>query len=254
MKLSQLSEYKFIRIIIGLTIGILIAGGIQAAKLIASPSVFDFGWCPVNAKVSCDFVIKNQSQTPVELESFRPTCGCTAPQFTPETLASDDETRIGLTFNTRGFEGMAFHKPATLKTGDHGEEIEVMVTGHVRNPNAKIFPLGSGIARFVPDGKDREILAIQNTLDKEVELVIVQKPANWADLDLKSNKIPAGGKAELSVKVKGSLEIERITSATFEAQSGEFLQRLTVAIQTGPVAPEFKPPQGTAPPAPTPKK
>jgi len=240
---------KWIPAFAGMTIwaGMTMTGTAWAVGLVATPSTFDFGWCPAEAKVSAEFIIKNISDSPISLDSLRPSCGCTAAEFSPETLASDNETKIGLTFNTRGYEGLSFHKPATLKTGGTDTGIEVTITGFVLDPNAKIVPDGSGLARFEPGGKKKEIVAIRNKGANEVSLQVVQKPADWASIDLDSSKIPAGGTTELEIKVKGSMDETKTTSATFEATGNETPQRFTVAIQTGPKPEAYKPPHGPQP-------
>src|SRR5262245_21402455 len=88
----------------------------QAAALRIDPETFDFGWAPDNAKISADFTVKNTGVEIIPLTSVQPTCGCTASNFSPGQLASAEETKIGLTFNTRGYRGMAFNKSTKVNS------------------------------------------------------------------------------------------------------------------------------------------
>ncbi len=221
-----------------------VATTLWATGLTATPDTFDFGWCPPDAKVSAEFVVKNVSQSPIELQALRPSCGCTAAQFTPETLASDNETKIGLTFNTRGYDGVRFNKPATLKTGTEESGIQVHVTGYVLDPNAQVVPMGTGMARYKKGDKSKQFIGITNKSSEDVTLSIIQKPADWVELDMESLKISAGQTASLQVSIKGSVEDKRDASVTFEAKGASLSQRLTVGFQTG-----YEPPIQAAPPA-----
>src|SRR5438552_802550 len=86
--------------------------------LVVSPSTFDFGWCPDNAKIHAEFTIRNTGTDLIPVTSVQPTCGCTTSEFTASSLASNEESKVGLTFNTRGYGGAPFHKTAKVKTDD----------------------------------------------------------------------------------------------------------------------------------------
>jgi len=221
-----------------LTMGFLLPLGAHSKVLISIPETFDFGWSPDNAKISCEFIIKNTGQGLVPLNSLRPSCGCTAANFTPGILSSNEETKIGLTFNTRGYKGVRFRKPADLKTNSLETGLTVKLTGFVQDSKAQVYPLGSGIAAFEPGSKVRKkTIKIKNTTNNEISLDLVQKPAEWAQIKLNSDKISPQGTINLSVKVKGPYDKPKHTSVTFEAVDKLRVHRFTVAIRTGPPPP-----------------
>ena len=78
-----------------------------------------------NAMVSATFLVKNTSAEPVPLTAVQPACGCTASSFSPENLSSNEETKVGLTFNTRGYAGLEFKKSAKVKTDSATNETTV---------------------------------------------------------------------------------------------------------------------------------
>lgn len=224
-------------------------------SLIITPTTFDFGWCPDNAKISAEFTLKNSGVDMIPITSVQPTCGCTASNFTPGALASNEETKVGLTFNTRGYAGTEFHKSAKVKTDGIEAEYTVQLTGHVLNSNAKVVPDSDGIAGFDVGTKEKKkTIHIQNKSDKDVTIEMVLKPAAWAKVKIDSPVIKAGQSTSMDVSVDGSVDENRETSITLAANDGAVVSRLTVAIRTGTPPAPMKRPAAPAPAAPTPAK
>jgi hypothetical protein len=206
-----------------------------SASLQSEPETFDFGWAPDTARISCEFTVKNTSNDAIALQALKPACGCTAAKFSPMSLASDGDTKIGLTFNTRGYKGMTFSKSAELTTEGSASNITVYLKGHVTDPNALVFPKGTGIASFEPTAKSTtQKITLQNKSDKNLTLHVVQPPASWAKVKLGSEMIKAGGTADVTVSVSGSLKDVRETSITIEASQDDDRHRVTLAVRTGP--------------------
>lgn len=202
-----------------------------ASSLSVTPGEFDFGWAPDNAKISCEFTVRNEGGGLMALTAVKPACGCTASEFTPSTLESRQETSVRLTFNTRGYTGRDFNKTVDVEAAG-GTEV-VRLKGHVTNPAAQLAPEGDGIAGF--DGKNgrRKTIRLKNHSSEALELVVVQAPHEWAKASLGSTTLPAGGTAEVEISVSGSLETDRNTSVTIEGRGKEASPRATIAIWTG---------------------
>jgi hypothetical protein len=151
------------------------------------------------------------------------------------SLASDDDTKIGLTFNTRGYKGITFNKTAELTTKDNSDNIRVSLRGFVENPNAVVSPKGDGIASFEPSKKkSSEKITLQNKSDKNLSLQIIQPAASWAKVKLGNDDLKANGTVDVSISVSGSLDEVRNTSVTIEAMHDDERHRVTLAIRTGP--------------------
>ncbi len=206
---------------------------VLATTIEISPSTFDFGWAPDNAKISGDFTVKNTLGESVPLTSVQPSCGCTATDFTPESLGSAQEKKISITFNTRGYSGVKFNKSVQVKAGQPEEEFTVHMAGYVNDPNAKIIPDGNGIAAFAPGSSDKKTIAILNKSSETVNFSIVQPSAAWAKTKFSKMSIEPGQSVDLNINVDGSLEADRQTSLTLEVKGDTLTQRLTVAINTG---------------------
>ncbi len=205
-----------------------------AETLVISPTTFDFGWSPDNAKISAEFTIKNTGVAAIPINSVQPTCGCTVPQFTPGTLATNEETKATLTFNTRGYAGSSFHKSAKVKTDSENSEYSVLMTGYVLDPNAKVVPDQNGTAGFEPGSKEKKkTIKIQNKSDKDVTLSVVQSPASWATAKLQAASVKAGASINLEISAEGPYDQTKETSVTYEVAGLDQPARFTVAIRTG---------------------
>lgn len=207
-----------------------------------SPETFDFGWCPDNSKINAEFTLRNTSSDLIPIMSVQPTCGCTASQFTPGQLGSNEETKLTLTFNTRGYLGTGFSKSTKIKTETGGAtEYSVVLKGFVVNPNAKVFPDNDGVAGFEPGTKEKKkVFNIQNKDASDVTLEIVQAPAPWATVKIPNPGVKAGATTPLEVSVSDSFDKQRETSVTVEAKGGAEPSRFTIAIRTGPPPPPTK--------------
>ncbi len=220
-------------------------------SLVITPTEFDFGWCPDNSKITAEFTIRNTGTELIPITSVQPTCGCTASQFTPGNLTSNQETKVGLTFNTRGYARTGFSKATKVKTEAGGAEYDVILKGYVLDPAAKIIPDGDGIASFEPDTKGKKkTITIQNKSDKDVTLAIVQAPAAWASVKFSAGVLKAGASLPVEISVNSPFSETKDTSVTLEARSETETSRVTLAIRTGNPPPPIK--RATMAPAPAP--
>lgn len=214
----------------------------SAEGISITPSTFDFGWCPDNAKISASFIIKNTGVDLIPITSVQPTCGCTASQFTPASLASNEETKVGLTFNTRGYAGSSFNKPTKVKTDNGGAEYTVNVKGVVIDSQATFFPDHEGVAGFDTGSKEKKkTIGLQNKSVKDVSLEVIQEPAAWVNAKLSVKNLKAGASVPLEISLMESASETRDTSITIEAKDDMgTTSRLTVAIRTGIPPPPVK--------------
>lgn len=212
------------------------------SRLEITPTTFDFGWAPDNAKISAQFSVRNVSSEMIPIMSVQPTCGCTASQFSPATLGSQEETKIGLTFNTRGYANMPFNKPTKVKADVMTGEFSVNLKGHVLDAQAKVRPVGDGIVGFDADSKDkRKSIKIENKSDKDVQLNVYQPAAAWVKIKLSSDVIPAGKSVDMTVALESSPEDTRDTSITFTPMADVPLNNLTIAIRSGQAPTAYRP-------------
>ncbi|MBV9080778.1 MAG: DUF1573 domain-containing protein [Elusimicrobia bacterium] len=189
---------------------------------------------PDDAKITAEFTVRNTGQDMVPLTGVQPSCGCTASDFEPAAVASNEETKIHLTFNTRGYAGTSIHKSAKVKTDLPENEYTVFLAGQVA-VDAPVMPEGSGVAEFLPDAASKKTtVSILNKTQGDLTLAMVQRPAEWATVKIPTKPAKAGEKIELEISVDGSVKEQRNTSVTLAQAGATDQNRVTIAIRTGP--------------------
>ena len=226
--------------------------GMTAPILEITPGTFDFGWAPDNAKVTAQFTIRNLGEEMVPLTAVKPTCGCTATDFTPDGLASQEEKRISLTFNTRGFANAPFRKLAKVTTDLPEHSYTVYLVGHVLKPDNGLVPDSGGIAGFEKGAAKKKTIMVMNKTGGDVTPSVVQDPAGWAKVKVPQKPVKAGESVPVEISVEGSLEEARDTSVTLAPAGMTDQNRVTLAIRTGPPPPAYRAYQPSASSSPKP--
>lgn len=217
-----------------------LTSGFAAPRLEISPSTFDFGWAPDNAKITAQFTVVNTGDEMVPLTSVKSTCGCTASNFEPDALASREHKKIALTFNTRGYTNQPFKKMARVKTDVPENAYTVYLTGHVANPENGIIPDSGGIAGFEAGSPRKQKIKLTNKTASPLSLEVVQEPESWARVKFSGRPIKPGESTDVEISVEGPLDQKRDTSVTFASTDAAAPVRVTVAIRTGPPPPAYR--------------
>lgn len=224
-----------------------------APMLQVNPSTFDFGWAPDNSKITAEFSVVNSGDEMVPLTALKPSCGCTATDFQPDALASREERKISLTFNTRGYANQPFNKPSELKTDLVENKYVVYVKGHVLKADNGLLPDSEGVAAFQKDGEKRKKIGVTNKTAADVTIAVVQAPAPWVKIKLPQKPLKPGEVGEIEISVDGDLGQERDTSFTIAPGGDLSNNRATIAVRTGNGPPPYRaytPPSKPASPKP----
>ena len=92
----------------------------------------DFGVITESAGVvTCDFLIKNTGTTPVVITKVTTSCGCTAPDWSKEPIASGKDGYVKVTFNPKGYDG-DFTKTLVVFTNGNPQSIRLKIKGNVK--------------------------------------------------------------------------------------------------------------------------
>jgi len=108
--------------------------GVTAEKetVAANKLEHDFGSITESAGVvTCDFLIKNTGTTPVVITKVTTSCGCTAPDWSKEPIASGKEGFVKVTFNPKGYDG-DFAKTLVVFTNGNPQSIRLKIKGNVK--------------------------------------------------------------------------------------------------------------------------
>jgi len=83
------------------------AEAMQKTTVSFSEVEYDFGTVKEGAKVRHIYKVKNTGSFPLKITQVKPSCGCTASDFTKEEIAPGAEGEISAEFNSAGRPGMA---------------------------------------------------------------------------------------------------------------------------------------------------
>ncbi len=86
------------------------------------PNQWDFGRIKQGEVVKHDFVLQNKTDKVLKIGRIHTSCGCTASQAGKKSLAASESTTIGVTFNSKGYQG----------------EVKQFVYVHINHPEIEI--------------------------------------------------------------------------------------------------------------------
>jgi hypothetical protein len=105
----------------------------QAEQLIFNETIHDFGTIDENAgNADFEFTFTNNSGRPINIISVAPSCGCTTPAWTKETIEQGKKGFVKASFNPKGRPGY-FNKTLTVNTNLNGPAIVLQIKGTVTN-------------------------------------------------------------------------------------------------------------------------
>jgi len=86
----------------------------------------NFGTVTQGESVEFEFAFRNTGTAPLEVRNVRPSCGCTAPDWTREAIAPGGTGRIQARFNSAGKMGHQ-RKTITVETNIEGQPYTVLI-------------------------------------------------------------------------------------------------------------------------------
>ncbi len=194
------------------------------ARMVLSPTVFDFGTVLEHQPAVGEFTIKNVGDAPLTIAS-KSSCGCTVATRPKSPLAPGEETRFTITYSTKRA-GKA-NKKITLTTNDPTQPTTVInVVGEVKAvftaaPSSMIIFRDAQV-----DSRDTVVTRLTNSYTKPVQLKLKDDP--------KRDKFAV----ELK-EIKPGMEYELQVTTLPPLVKG--LNRTTVVLETGlPEAPTLE--------------
>ncbi len=146
------------------------------AKLEVPVTKYNFGEVKEGEIVEHSFKVINQSNNPVNIESVKPDCGCTVPEYS-KTIAPKSEGFVKLKVNTKGFKGNII-KTTTIRTNDDTlPQFTLVLEGKVL---VAIDVSTNNILFYGPDTKGQK-KTVTIVAQKEVPLELVLKKNTLGD-------------------------------------------------------------------------
>ncbi len=198
-----------------------------SAMLVAQPrtvefnkTVHDFGDIMLNSgHHKYTFTFKNISKQPVVVQTVISSCGCTTPVWTKSPVMPGNSGKLEVTFlNDQG--PFPFDKSLTVYLTGEPRPITLRIKGVVHDkPKSlkQLFPenfggisLRSSLTDFgnIAQGDIKtEVIEVANTSGRAIDAGFISK-SKGLSLVVNPSKIPAGGKAELSITLNTKEEIK----------------------------------------------
>ncbi len=95
---------------------------------------YDFGTLEEGEIVECSFKYKNTGTAPLKITKIITDCGCTVPKYDKKAVLPKEESKIKVTFDSRGFRNNIY-KTITVKTNADSSKILLILTAFIKNNN-----------------------------------------------------------------------------------------------------------------------
>jgi hypothetical protein len=86
--------------------GLSLMAWADTAEKKGDPNEWDFGQAKQGAILKHDFILKNETNDIMAINSIHTSCGCTASQAGKKSLLPQESTTISVTFNSKGYAGL----------------------------------------------------------------------------------------------------------------------------------------------------
>ena len=179
-------------------------------------SVHDFGtFKEESGNVTCEMKMVNTGNSELRITNVRPTCGCTASQYTVNAIAPGDTAMVILTYNPANRPGR-FEKDVYVYTDGKPEKSTLTIKGNVIGAPATImaqYPESAGHLkldrRIIPfgaitKGKSRtQFIAVYNQGEDTMSAVFGKVP-DHLKVEMIPSNIPAGEQATITVTYRSA--------------------------------------------------
>jgi hypothetical protein len=189
-----------------LTVLSLAGLSVPAQPVLKMPvEIFDFGFTPQNAAVSCDFWMYSAGNDTLKITDVKTSCGCTRAPFEKDILAPGDSARLEIIFSTGRYKNQV---RKTIRVSDNGDRIPrqvVIMSDVLLRPDSTypvvIKPYKLNISQLGEEIRDELKFTITNVSDRNLKPTMIACPRDLFEVIL-PGEIKAGQKAEGLVKLK----------------------------------------------------
>ena len=195
---------------------------------------FYFGYMPFNAIVQHHYWIRNTGVDTLQIVKVKPGCGCTAAPISNEQIAPGDSAELKVIFDSKNMIGKMVKEVEIFSNDPRNSATAIKFFAVVNKEHdfVKAVPNTLRFSKFgAKDGKMIKTVDITNGYDHDIEVSLIELPAQNFKIDKKSAKIRKGEKATFTIEQLRSVTDENdvMTSATFEFVGIE-TDRVTVPL------------------------
>ncbi len=167
-----------------------------------TPSIIKYGNIQEGEKITDTIKFINLGETPVEIQSVRPSCGCTVTSLTQRIIASHDTAYIPFSLNTMGFSGM-IRKSINISFKENKEDDAQFILQANIIRDLEIAPRYIYITRLKVDQDTtltRTITFINNS-EQAIEINNMITESDLIELPKTSFKLIAGQSKDIDIKI-----------------------------------------------------
>jgi len=172
-----------------------------------SEDLWNFGTVIHGDKVTHVFEVKNLGETVLIINRVRPSCGCTAALLSSSQVSPGGSAQIEVTFNSSGFKGKV-NKYIYVESNDPDEpRKKLTITAVVEVPPSPAIHLeqnGWDFGLITKGERVTFILPIQNTGERELEIIKLRTSTYCTAKLISAASIPAGETGEISLSYDSS--------------------------------------------------
>ncbi len=167
-----------------------------------TPSVIKYGNIQEGEKINGTIKFINLGGTPVEIQSVRPSCGCTVTRLTQRVIATNDTAHIPFSLNTMGFSGM-IRKSITISFKENKEDDARFILQANISRDLEITPRYIYITRLKvnQDTTLTRTISFTNNSKQAIKIHNMITESDLIELPQKGFSISAGQSKDIDIKV-----------------------------------------------------
>lgn len=188
------------------------------SRLVIENPVYDFGQVQEGAKVTHNFVLKNEGDAELDLLRVVPGCGCTITNLEKKKLLPGEEANLGVEFDTEGFSGEK-SKSIRLYSSDADSAVSVLTLKGIIEPEILVEPKRVFFGNLFPDGRDQSVeVRVQIREESPLELVSIKNYSKFLSVE------------EIERSAKSARFLLRVDE---EAAAGDLRDRVILNLKGG---------------------
>ncbi|MGH1362593.1 MAG: DUF1573 domain-containing protein [Calditrichia bacterium] len=165
--------------------------------------VMDMGKVSKGDVITGEIVFKNSGSTPLELESIKPSCGCTAVTPKKMTYAPGETANIPYTLDTKNFSGVIRKNiRINFKNADTKTHIVVVQAKIVTDLNISPRFINFQKVKLNPDTTYTEFFEIENESGGEIQINKIRSSNAHVSIFPESVTIPSGKSHLIRIELK----------------------------------------------------
>lgn len=158
----------------------------------------DFGEVWGGQSLRHEFVIRNAGKEPLKILRVRPSCGCTATEKHPQTIAPGDSGKFPFRLDTSKFRPGKFSKSITVETNDPDHQrLRLILSGTIKH-YVDVEPRMAQFGRVKVDSVITRKISLINNTDTPLQLTVSQDKTSEV-FKAKLTEVVAGREYELIV-------------------------------------------------------